>query len=114
MADRPTGSPTDPLPRQPIDPAAYEARSRQGPCFVCQVLAGNPDYPCHFVWTDDQAVAFLATYNTLLGHTLVAPRAHREQSQPTSSSRSILPCNAWSTGWEKRSARSCPPSGSTS
>jgi ATP adenylyltransferase len=34
--------------------------------------------PDHFVWTDDHAVAFLARYNTLLGHTLVAPRAHRE------------------------------------
>lgn len=32
------------------------------------------------VWTDDHAVAFLASYNTLLGHTLVAPRAHREQA----------------------------------
>ena len=31
------------------------------------------------MWTDDHAVAFLARYNTLLGHTLVAPRAHREQ-----------------------------------
>ena len=79
MADSPIGGPTDPLPRQPIDPAAYERRSRQGPCFVCQTLAGNPDYPGHFVWTDDHAVAFLARYNTLLGHTLVAPRTHREQ-----------------------------------
>jgi len=79
MADSPIGGPTDPLPRQPIDPAAYERRSRQGPCVVCQTLAGNPDYPGHFVWTDDHAVAFLARYNTLLGHTLVAPRTHREQ-----------------------------------
>jgi diadenosine tetraphosphate (Ap4A) HIT family hydrolase len=79
MADSPIGGPTDPLPRQPIDPAAYERRSREGPCFVCQTLAGNPDYPGHVVWTDDYAVAFLARYNTLLGHTLVAPRTHREQ-----------------------------------
>jgi GrpB-like predicted nucleotidyltransferase (UPF0157 family) len=68
------------LPRQPIDPAAYERRAREGPCFVCQTLTGHPDYPGHFVWTDDHAVAFLASYNTLLGHTLVAPRAHREQA----------------------------------
>lgn len=40
-----------------MDPEAYERRSRP----------------------DDVAVAFLARYNTLLGHTLVAPRAHREQ-----------------------------------
>ena len=67
------------LPRQPIDPAAYERRAREGPCFVCQTLAGDPDYPAHFVWTDDHAVAFLASYNNLLGHTLIAPRAHQEQ-----------------------------------
>jgi hypothetical protein len=79
MADSPTGGPTDPLPRQPMDPAAYERRSREGPCFVCRTLAGDPNYPGHFVWTDDHAVAFLARYNTLLGHTLVAPRAHREK-----------------------------------
>ena len=79
MADRLEGGPTDPLPRQPIDSAAYERRSREGPCFVCRTLAGDPDYPGHFVWTDDHAAAFLASYNTLLGHTLIAPRAHREQ-----------------------------------
>jgi diadenosine tetraphosphate (Ap4A) HIT family hydrolase len=79
MADSPTGGPTDPLPRQPMDPAVYERRSREGPCFVCRTLAGDPNCPGHFVWTDDHAVAFLARYNTLLGHTLVAPRAHREK-----------------------------------
>jgi diadenosine tetraphosphate (Ap4A) HIT family hydrolase len=66
------------MPRRPMDVAAYEKRSRQGPCFICELLAGNPDYPADVVWTDDFAVAFLARYNTLLGHTLVAPRAHRE------------------------------------
>jgi diadenosine tetraphosphate (Ap4A) HIT family hydrolase len=43
------------------------------------MLAGNPDYPHDVVWAGPDAVAFLARYNTLLGHTLVAPRAHREQ-----------------------------------
>jgi diadenosine tetraphosphate (Ap4A) HIT family hydrolase len=79
MADSSTSGPADELPLRPIDTAAYERRSREGPCFVCQTLAAHPDYPGHFVWTDDHAVAFLASYNTLLGHTLVAPRAHREQ-----------------------------------
>jgi diadenosine tetraphosphate (Ap4A) HIT family hydrolase len=69
----------DGLPRRSIDAAAYERRSREGPCFVCELLAGNPDYPHDLVWADDHAVAFLARYNTLLGHTLVAPRTHREQ-----------------------------------
>lgn len=69
----------DHLPRRAMDAAAYERRSREGPCFICETLAGNPDYPGHIVWADDDAVALLARYNTLLGHTLVAPRAHREQ-----------------------------------
>jgi diadenosine tetraphosphate (Ap4A) HIT family hydrolase len=79
MVDNPTWDDAGALPRQPMDTAAYERRSRGGPCFVCETLAGNPDYPGHLVWTDDDSVAFLASYNTLLGHTLVAPRPHREQ-----------------------------------
>jgi diadenosine tetraphosphate (Ap4A) HIT family hydrolase len=67
------------LPRRPVDAAAYERRARQGPCFVCEVLAGNPRYPGEMVWAGDDDAAFLASYNTLLRHTLVAPRAHREQ-----------------------------------
>jgi hypothetical protein len=78
MSDRPT-SEEPPPPRRLMDAHAYERRSRRGPCFVCEMLAGNPDYPGDIVWADDEAVAFLARYNTLLGHTLVAPRAHREQ-----------------------------------
>jgi diadenosine tetraphosphate (Ap4A) HIT family hydrolase len=79
MVDNPTSGQADAVPRRPIDAAAYDRRSREGPCFVCETLAGNPDYPGHVVWADDHSVALLARYNTLLGHTLVAPRAHREQ-----------------------------------
>jgi diadenosine tetraphosphate (Ap4A) HIT family hydrolase len=43
------------------------------------MLAGNPEYRAHLVWVDDDAVAFLARDPPLLGTTLVAPRAHREQ-----------------------------------
>ena len=79
MADRPaSGLDAVPRRRRPLDTAAHERRSREGPCFVCEVLAGNPDYPGHLVWADDHAVAFLAKDPPLLGHTLVAPRAHRE------------------------------------
>jgi diadenosine tetraphosphate (Ap4A) HIT family hydrolase len=79
VTERSTPEGAAPLPRRPMDVEAYERRSRRGPCFVCELLAGNPDYPGDVVWADDQTVAFLARYNTLLGHTLVAPRAHREQ-----------------------------------
>jgi diadenosine tetraphosphate (Ap4A) HIT family hydrolase len=77
MADN-TPSGLDAVPRRPVDIAAYEQRSHEGPCFVCEMLAGNPDYPGHLVWADDHAVAFLANDPPLLGTTLVAPRAHRE------------------------------------
>jgi diadenosine tetraphosphate (Ap4A) HIT family hydrolase len=66
------------VPRRQLDTAAYERRSREGPCFICEMLAGNPEYPGHPVWTDDHAIAFLAKDPPLLGTTLVAPRAHRE------------------------------------
>ena len=79
MSDSHTAGGADALARRSIDAAAYERRSREGPCFVCETLAGNPDYPGDLVWADRDAVAFLARYNTLLGHTLVAPRTHREQ-----------------------------------
>jgi histidine triad (HIT) family protein len=79
MSDSHTAGGGDALPRRSINAAAYERRSREGPCFVCEMLAGNPDYPHDLVWADDHAVAFLARYNTLLGHTLAAPRIHREQ-----------------------------------
>jgi diadenosine tetraphosphate (Ap4A) HIT family hydrolase len=79
MAERRAASGAPAPPRRPIDTAAYEKRSRKEPCFVCETLAGNPSYPGHFVWTDNDAVAFLAKDPPLLGTTLVAPRAHREQ-----------------------------------
>jgi histidine triad (HIT) family protein/ATP adenylyltransferase len=50
-------------------------RSRKGPCFVCAYLSGHPDYEHEPVYSDDQVVAFLSRYPTLLGYTIIAPRA---------------------------------------
>ncbi|HWD46625.1 MAG TPA: HIT family protein [Actinomycetota bacterium] len=44
MVDNRTSGEAGALPRRPVDGAAYERRSREGPCFVCETLAGNPDY----------------------------------------------------------------------
>src|SRR5215467_15887453 len=63
---------------QAFDLAAYEQRTR-GPCFICEMLAGNPAYRHHLIYEDETAVVFLTKYPTLVGYTLVAPRAHREQ-----------------------------------
>lgn len=73
--------------RQAFDLDAYVRRTREGPCFICAFLEGNPDYVHHAVFEDDFAVAFLARSPDVggrelvqaLGYVLVAPREHREQ-----------------------------------
>ena len=56
---------------------AYTRRSREGPCFVCQVVAGTTEAPAHVVYRDDFAIGFLNLYPTLLGYCLVAPLDHK-------------------------------------
>src|SRR5690606_10247142 len=63
--------------RVPFDLAAYEARSRRGPCVICAHLtAADPADVHHEVHADERCVVLLNRYPTLLGHTLVAPRRH--------------------------------------
>lgn len=59
-----------------FDLAAHQERSRSGLCFVCAYLDRHPDYEHELVYADDYVVAFLSRYPTLLGYTIVAPRAH--------------------------------------
>lgn len=63
---------------QPFDVGAYEKRSKEGPCFICELVAGAN--PHHMVYEDQTAVVFLNKYPVLYGYTLVAPRDHREQA----------------------------------
>jgi diadenosine tetraphosphate (Ap4A) HIT family hydrolase len=48
-------------------------------CFVCEVIAGNPEFAHHVVHEDERSIAFLNRYPPLYGYVLVAPREHREQ-----------------------------------
>lgn len=64
--------------RDAFDLDAYIERSTRGPCFVCRLVAGDPDYRHHVVHEDDAAIAFLNKWPILAGYTLVAPKAHRE------------------------------------
>jgi diadenosine tetraphosphate (Ap4A) HIT family hydrolase len=59
----------------------FEALRRHlaGRCFICELLAGNPEFRHHVVYEDEDAVAFLNRYPTLYGYVLVAPKEHREQ-----------------------------------
>jgi diadenosine tetraphosphate (Ap4A) HIT family hydrolase len=64
--------------RRVVDWEAVRAEIGEA-CFICELLAGNPAYRHHVVYEDDDAIAFLNRFPSLLGHTLVAPREHREQ-----------------------------------
>lgn len=64
--------------RRILDMPRYVRRSRAR-CFVCEIVAGNPDYPNHTVYRDDSAIVFFPRYPNLYGHCLVAPLQHREQ-----------------------------------
>jgi diadenosine tetraphosphate (Ap4A) HIT family hydrolase len=50
-----------------------------GRCFICELIAGNPEFAHHVVYEDEFAIAFLNAYPALYGYVLVAPREHREQ-----------------------------------
>jgi diadenosine tetraphosphate (Ap4A) HIT family hydrolase len=77
MTDAEPAVPTTPAPPGLIG-AAYLQRVREGPCFVCALLAGHPDYRHHIVFEDADTIAFLNRYPTLLGYCLVAPKRHIE------------------------------------
>jgi diadenosine tetraphosphate (Ap4A) HIT family hydrolase len=64
--------------RNPIDLPDYLRRVREGPCFICEFVRGNPDYAHHPLYEDAQAVAFLSKYPVLRGYSLVCPKAHCE------------------------------------
>jgi diadenosine tetraphosphate (Ap4A) HIT family hydrolase len=66
------------LARVPFDTRTYARRSQEGPCFVCAILDGHPGYSHHCVYEDDDTIAFLNRYPTLLGYCLVAPKRHVE------------------------------------
>ncbi len=62
-------------------PVDFEAIRRHlgGRCFLCEMLAGNPEFHHHVVYEDKNTVAFLNRYPTLYGYVLVAPKEHLEQ-----------------------------------
>jgi diadenosine tetraphosphate (Ap4A) HIT family hydrolase len=65
--------------RQPFDLESYVHNIQTRPCFICELIAGNPEYGHHVIYEDEKAIIFLNKYPTLYGSLLVAPRRHREQ-----------------------------------
>ncbi len=66
------------MARRPFDLDALVTRTKTGPCFICELLAGNPAYAHHVIVEDDEHVAFLSKYPTQPGYALVCPKAHVE------------------------------------
>ncbi len=64
--------------RQPFDLDAYTRAVATGPCFICEIVRGNPAFAHHIVAQDDEAILFLNKYPTLRGYALVCPKAHVE------------------------------------
>jgi diadenosine tetraphosphate (Ap4A) HIT family hydrolase len=58
----------------------YHERARAGPCFVCGIVARDPDFAGHHIlYENEDAIAFFNRWPTQRGYTLVAPKGHREQ-----------------------------------
>ena len=66
------------MSRQPFDLDAHVARSQHGPCFICELIAGNPDYAHHVIARDHASIVFLSKFPTQPGYALVCPIAHHE------------------------------------
>lgn len=60
----------------PFDLETYERRTRTGGCFICALVAGEPEAFHETVYEDADHVAFLSRYPTLEGYTLVCPKRH--------------------------------------
>ena len=70
-----------PLERYAPDLDAYHERARSGPCFVCGIVARDPDSSDHhIVYEDEDAIAFFSRWTTQRGYTLVASKERREQA----------------------------------
>jgi diadenosine tetraphosphate (Ap4A) HIT family hydrolase len=63
----------------PFDVAAYVARVKSRPCFICAIVAGDPDHALEqIVYEDERHLAFLPRYPTVPGYVLVSPKRHVE------------------------------------
>jgi diadenosine tetraphosphate (Ap4A) HIT family hydrolase len=64
---------------EPFDRDAYLKDVTKG-CFICRLSSGDPALPLHHtIWQNGETIAFLSQSPAVYGHTLVAPKAHREQ-----------------------------------
>lgn len=65
--------------RRRFDTAAYVKAMKEGPCFICALVSGDPAFTHHVVFEDEFAIAFLNKHPVLEGYVLVCSKAHLEQ-----------------------------------
>ena len=64
--------------RKPFDSDSYLERIQNGPCFICEMVAGRLNGN-HIIRQTEDFIIFLNKYPVLYGYTLVAPVRHLEQ-----------------------------------
>ena len=64
--------------RKPFDLDDYIQKIQNGPCFICEMLAGRLQGN-YVIYQNELFIAFLNNFPTLYGYALVAPVAHKEQ-----------------------------------
>ncbi len=80
------------------------ARQTPSPRFVCAGVSRDQEFLDHHVVYEDAAIAFPNRYPTQYGHTLLAPKEHREQvAGDFIGSTSV--CSESFSGWLRRCAR---------
>ena len=63
--------------RKTFDLDEYVARIQNGPCFICEMIAGRLAGN-HVIYQDESAIVFLNKFPVLYGYVLVAPIGHKE------------------------------------
>lgn len=66
------------IAKVPFDVATYVKNTQGGKCFICALVAGEPEAFHEVVYEDDDHIAFLSRYPTLVGYALVCPKRHLE------------------------------------
>lgn len=80
--------------RLPLDLDLLVRNATRGPCFVCELVAGNPAFRHHVIAEDDEAIIFPSKYPTMAGYALVCPKAHVEDLAEDISSAAYLALQA--------------------
>lgn len=54
---------------------SYDSSTKDGKCIFCEIINGHIQTPGVF-WEDEKFMAFLSTYPSVKGHTVVVPKKH--------------------------------------